>query len=180
LWTKPTAELDARVEELGSLKDLIQAVGISIAKAVRVGRYLLLTALIFFHQEMCISDLNIEFEELEPTESVDSAQVATASSHKQWLDIKSVDVNVQKNLANLFTSDKALEKKKILKVNEAFQEYYNQGELRKCDQQTDLTRFTRFEISPYSTPAATKPRAIPQLNPGPSSGQTNVVRLGID
>jgi hypothetical protein len=79
---------------------------------------------------MCISDLNIEFEELEPTESVDSAQVATASSHKQWLDIKSVDVNVQKNLANLFTSDKALEKKKILKINEAFQEYYNQGELR--------------------------------------------------
>jgi hypothetical protein len=37
LWTKPTAELDARVEELGSLKDQIQAVGISIAEAVSGG-----------------------------------------------------------------------------------------------------------------------------------------------
>jgi len=32
----------------------------------------------------------------------------------------------------------------------------------------------------YRTSSATKPRAIPQLNPGPSSGQTSVVRPGLD
>jgi hypothetical protein len=45
---------------------------------------------------MCIRDLNIELEKLGLTETVDSAQAATATSHKEWLDIQSVDVSVQK------------------------------------------------------------------------------------
>jgi hypothetical protein len=93
---------------------------------------------------MCISDLNIEFEELEPTESVDSAQAATAGSHKEWLDIKSVDVSAQRSLSNLFYSGKALEEKKVLKVNEAFQEYHNQGEPRKSDNHTDLIQICQI------------------------------------
>jgi predicted component of type VI protein secretion system len=90
---------------------------------------------------MCISDLNIEFEELGP-ESVESAQAAAASSHKEWLDITSVDVSVQKNLSNLFSSGRVLKEKleseKQLKVKEACKAYYNQGEPRKSDHQTDL------------------------------------------
>jgi len=91
---------------------------------------------------MCICDLNIEFEKLESTESIDSAQAAAVTSHKEWLGIELVDVNVQKNLSNLFSSGRALKEKreseKILKVNEAFKEYSNQGEPRKGDHQTDL------------------------------------------
>jgi hypothetical protein len=102
------------------------------------GPSLLITTPILSIQEM----LNIELEELDSTESVDSAQAATASSHKEWLDIKSVDVSVQKNLSNLFASGRALKEKleseKTLKVNEALKEYYNQGEPRKSDHQTDL------------------------------------------
>jgi hypothetical protein len=90
---------------------------------------------------MCISDLNNEFEKLTPTESVDSAQAATASSHKEWLDIKSIE---KKPLSNFFSSGKALEEKKILKVNEAFQEYYNQGEPRERDHQTDLIQLCQI------------------------------------
>jgi len=86
--------------------------------------------------------MDIEFKKLVSTEAVDLAQAATATSHKEWLDIELVDVSVQKNLFNLFASGRALkeklESKKTLKVKKALDEYYNQGEPRKSDHQTDL------------------------------------------
>jgi len=95
-----------------------------------------------FHQGACIRDLNVEFEELGSTESVDSAQAAAVTLHKEWLDIQSVDVSVQKNLSNLFSSGRALKEKmeseKTLQVKKVFKEYSNQGEPRKGDNQTDL------------------------------------------
>ena len=73
---------------------------------------------------MCIDDLNIEFEKLESTESVDSAQVATAVSHQDWLDTRAVDVSVQKGLSKLFSSGRAqkekLEYEKSLKSHKEF------------------------------------------------------------
>jgi len=138
---RPTAELHTRVEELETLKDQVQAVKTSIAKAVSDETFIINHYTDPFHQEMCICDLNIEFEKLESTESIDSAQAAAVTSHKEWLGIESVDVNVQKNLSNLFSSGRALKEKleseKILKVNEAFKEYSNQGEPRKGDHHAD-------------------------------------------
>jgi len=97
---------------------------------------------------MCICGLNIEFEKLGSTESVDSAQAATTTSHKEWLNTKSVDVSVQKNLSNLFSSGKALmeklESEKALKVDEAFEDYLNQGDPRKSDHQTDLIQICQI------------------------------------
>ena len=85
-------------------------------------------------------------EKLESTEGVDSCHAATAPLHKDWLDIKTVDVNVQKSLSDVFSSKEKLENKKALKARraalealEAFGKYYKQGELRKSDHQTDLT-----------------------------------------
>ena len=130
--------------ELENLKDQMQAMGMSISKAVSDGTLIIHHDTDPFHQEMCIGDLNIEFEKLGSTESVDSAQAATVTSHNEWLDIKSVDVSVQKNLSNLFSSGRALKEKleseKTLKVKKAFGEYSNQGELKKSDNQTDLIR----------------------------------------
>ena len=87
-----------------------------------------------FLQEIYIRDLNFEFEKLESTEGVDSAQAATAILHTDWLDIKAVDFGVQKGLSNLFSSSRAqkvkLENEKTLKAEEAqaaFREYYKQG-----------------------------------------------------
>ena len=94
----------------------------------------MITTPIPFHQELRIGDLNVEFEKLGSTETVDSAQAATATSHNEW---QSVDLSVQKNLSNLFSSSRAVKEKKTLKVNEVFQEYYNQGELRKGDRPPD-------------------------------------------
>ena len=94
---------------------------------------------------MYIRDLNFEVEKLESTEVVDAVHVATAGWHEVWLDIKSVDVNVQKNLSTLFSSQEKLENKKALKAREAareareaFGKYYERGEPRKNDHQTDL------------------------------------------
>ena len=86
------------MEELERLKGQIQAVGMSVANVVSDGTLILnySTNLIPFHQEMYIRDLNSEFEKLESTESVVSCDAATVTLHKDWLDIKSVDVNVQK------------------------------------------------------------------------------------
>jgi len=114
----------------------MQTLGMSIAKAVSDGDLLLITTLIPFHQDQEM--LNIEFENLESTKSVDSAQAATMTSHKEWLDIKSIDVSAQNNPSNLFATSKALKEKQELKVYEASKEYYNQGEPRKSDHQTDL------------------------------------------
>ena len=86
---------------------------------------------------MYIRDVNIEFEKLESTESVDAAQAATATSHNDWLDIKSVDFSAPKSLSNLFSSSRAqkekLEHEKINKTCEAFEKYYKEGEPRQGD-----------------------------------------------
>ena len=78
---------------------------------------------------MHIHDLNFEVEKLESTEVVDSFRAATATLHKDWLDVK-----VQKNLSDLFSP----REKKALKAREAFAKYYERGELRKSDHQTNL------------------------------------------
>ena len=95
---------------------------------------------------MCIWDLDIEFEKLESTESVDSARSAAATSHKDWLE--SVDASVQKTLSNLLslgrTRKMSLEVKKEMKAEEAFVKYYNQGEPRKSDYRTDLTQICQI------------------------------------
>ncbi len=55
-----------------------------------------------FYQKMDIHGLNFEVEKLESTEDVDFAQATAVTLHKDWLDIKSVDVGVQQGLSNLF------------------------------------------------------------------------------
>ena len=87
---------------------------------------------ILFHQEIHTRGLNSEFENLESTEGVDSAQATTATLHKEWLHIESIDVSVQKGLSNLLTSGRAqkekLENEKALRAREALEKYYKQGE----------------------------------------------------
>ena len=169
------------------MKNQMQAVGMSIANAVSDGTSILDYDPIPFHQDMLFRDLDDEVEKLESREDVDSAQAATASSHKGWLDTKSVDVSIQKGLSNLFSSSRAQKEKletqkkiKALEERTALEEYCNQGEPRKSDHHAYLILVSRSEISSYSISAATEPKTIPQLHPGPSSGQTNVVRLGLD
>ena len=86
---------------------------------------------------MYIRDGNLEVEKLESTESVDSAQAAEATLCKDWLDIKSGDVVVQKNLSKLFSSKGKLEMKLEMKAREAFESYFKQGEPMKSDDQAD-------------------------------------------
>ena len=119
---------------------------------------------------MYFRGLDVEVEELES--GVDSAQAATANLHKDWLD---ADVSAQKGLSNLF-SRRAQNEKLERKV----QKYYEQGEPGKSDHHDYLMPVSRSEISSYSISAATEPSTIPQDHPGPTSGQTNVVRLGLD
>ena len=64
--------------------------------------------------------------------------------HKEWLDIKSVEVNVQKGLSNLLYSKGKLESKKALKAQEvaqeaqeAFRKYYEKGDPRKSGHHAD-------------------------------------------
>ena len=97
------------------------------------GPLFLITTLIPSHQEICTRNLNSEFEALGSTESIDSAQAATATLHKDWLGIKLGDVGVQKSLSNLFTSKEKLE----MKSREALERYYKQGEPSKSDNQAD-------------------------------------------
>ena len=122
---------------------------------------------------MYFRDLDVEVEKLESREDVDSAQAATASLHKDWLD---VDTNVQKSLSNLFSSSQAQQ----VRLEKKGQKYYEQGELRKSDHHAYLMPVSRSEISPCIISAATEPKTLPQLHPGPSSGQTKVVHLGVD
>jgi hypothetical protein len=159
------------------MKDQMQAMGMSIGNAVS-GRTLLRDYDTNpFHQEMYCRDLDVEVGKLESREGVDSAQAATASSHKDWLDI---DVSAQKSLSNLFSSSRAqkvkLENEKILRE----EKYIEQGESRTSDHHAYLMLVSRSEISSYSISTATEPKTIPQLYPGSSSGQTNVVHLGLD
>ena len=78
---------------------------------------------------MHIREVNFEVERLEPTEGVDSAQADTAILHKDWLELKSVEVGVQKSLSNLFSSKEKLE----MKSRAALERYHKQGEPRKSD-----------------------------------------------
>ena len=96
------------------------------------------------HQEICTHNLNSEFENLESTEGVDSAQAATAILHKDWLDIESVDVSAQKSLSKVFSSKEKQEKEKSLKSREAFEKYYKQGEPRNGDHRADLTQICQI------------------------------------
>ncbi len=84
---------------------------------------------------MYIRDLNFEFEKLKSTDNIDSAQAATATSHTDWRDLKSV---IQKrNLSDLLRVQKEkLETQKILKAREAFKKYHMQGEPRKSVHRT--------------------------------------------
>jgi len=97
---------------------------------------------------MSIPNLGIEFDKLESTENVNSARAATAISYKNWLDIESVEISVQKGLSDLFSSGRAKKKKleyqkymKSEKSEEAFDEYYRRGESRKSDHQVNLIQF---------------------------------------
>ena len=91
---------------------------------------------------MYIHDLDFEIANLASTDSVDFAQAVAATSHKDWIDITSVDVSVQKGLSSLLPSGRTQkqkqENKKILKAQAAFQIYYKQGEPRKSDHPTEL------------------------------------------
>jgi len=64
--------------------------------------------------------------------------------HKDWLDIKSVDVSAQKGLSNLFSLMEKRENEKRLKAKEAFKKYHIQGEARKSDQKTDLIQICQI------------------------------------
>jgi hypothetical protein len=93
---------------------------------------------------MCIRDLNLEFEKLKSTDSIDSAQAAAATSHKYWCDTRSADVSVQKRLSNLLSSGRAQKENERLKANEAFQKYYEQGGPRNCDHYTELMKICQI------------------------------------
>ena len=95
---------------------------------------------------MCTRDLNLdlnsEFANLASTDRIDSARAATASSHKDWCDTKSIDVRVQTGLSSLIPLSRDQKRKreneKAQKVQTAFQKYYEQGEAWKSDHQTEL------------------------------------------
>ena len=101
-----------------------------------------------FHKEICIRDLNLEFDTLESTATVDWARATTATSHKTYLDIKLVDVSDQIGLSNLFSSSQArkekLENEKRVKTDEAFQKYHKQGDARKGDHEIDLMQICQI------------------------------------
>jgi len=96
---------------------------------------------------MDIPNLNLVVEKLESREGVDSAQAATATLYKDWLDIKSAEVGAQKGLSNVFSSGRAqkekleIEKKlQVRKALEASEKYHKQGESRKGNHRADLTQ----------------------------------------
>ena len=91
---------------------------------------------------MYIHDLDVEAGQLES--GVDSAQAATASLHKDWLD-------AQKGLSNLFPSSRAQKDKLERKAHK----YYVQGEPRTSDHHASLMPISRSEISSFSLSAAT-------------------------
>ena len=176
------------MEGLERLKDQMQIVGKSIAKAVSD------RALFINYDTNPIPSgnanpsliINFEYEKVKSTDNVDSAQAATVTSHKDWHKFKSVDISRKKGLSSLFSSFQAQKEtlevanKKRLKAHEAFQKYHKQSDTRKSGHQADLMQTPRFDLSAYGISTKTKPRTIPQFNPAPSSGQTSVVRLGLD
>ena len=97
-----------------------------------------------FPQGIYIQNLSSEFGNLESTEGVYSSQAATATWHKDWLDVKSAEV--QRGLSSLFSSSQALkaERAKATKERGAFNKYYAQGEPRKSDNQAALTQICQI------------------------------------
>ena len=96
---------------------------------------------------MYIRDLDSEVEKLKSTEDVDSAQVATSTLHKDWLDIRYAAVSVQKGLSKMFSSGRAQKERleierelQAREAREALKKYYEQGEPRKGDHHADLTQ----------------------------------------
>ena len=87
-------------------------------------------------------DLNSEFAKLASTDIVGSAQAATSTSHKDWCEIKAIDVSVQNGLSSLLPLSRDQKQKreneKTKKLQSAFQKYYEHGEPRKSDHQTEL------------------------------------------
>ena len=84
-------------------------------------------------QEIFIRDFNIELANLESNvKSVPVTQAATGALYKEWRDIESAEVIMQRGLANLLSSGRIqrakLEIKKRTKVKEAFERYYEKGE----------------------------------------------------
>jgi len=85
---------------------------------------------------MCIRDLDLELANLESTiNSVPATHTATAISYKEWNDIESTDVIIERGLSNLLSSGRTqrerLKNKKRMKekeANEAFDLYYEQGD----------------------------------------------------
>ena len=75
-----------------------------------------------FLQEIYARELNSEFENVESTEGVDSAQAATATLHKEWRD----------NRLGIFKGSKP------------FRKYYKQGESRNSDHQAGLTQICQI------------------------------------
>ena len=119
------------------MKDQMESVKMSIANAVSDETLILNHDTDPFLKGICARDINSEFEGLESTEGVDSAQAATAILHKDWLNIKSGDVGVQKSLSNLFSSKEKLSR-------EAFHRYYKQGEPRKGDNRVGLIQILQI------------------------------------
>ena len=126
----------------------MEAVGMSVAKAVSDGTLMLNHKTDSFPKGIWTHNLSSEFGNLESAAGVHSAQAATATLHKDWLNIKSADVTVQTQtgLSSLFSSGRSgraqrekLENEKIVKAQEALEKYRTQGEPRKSDHQADLT-----------------------------------------
>ena len=127
----------------------MEAVEMSIAKAVSDESLILNRDTDPFPKGTFTHSLSSEYGNLEATEGVDSAQAATATLHKDWLDIKSADVSVQTQtgLSSLFSSGRSgraqrekLENEKIVKAQETLEKYRTQGEPRKSDHQAALTQ----------------------------------------
>ena len=134
------AELYSRIEELERLKDQMEAVRISIAKAVSDRTLILNHDTDPFPKDICTYNLSSEYGNLVSAEGVYSAQAATATLHKDLLDAESVEV--QRGLSSLFSSGQALkaEQEKAAKAKGAFNKYCMQGEPRKSDHQAALTQ----------------------------------------
>ena len=127
----------------------MEAMGMSIAKAVSDGTFILNHDTDSFPKGICTHDLSSEFGHLESAKGVHSAQAVRATLHKDWLDVKSADVSVQTQtrLSSLFSSGRSgrvqreqLEYEKEGKVDEAIEKCRTQGEPRKSDHQADLTQ----------------------------------------
>ena len=81
-----------------------------------------------FRQETYLRSLNLEFENLELADIVESAQGATAALYKEWQDIEA-----QSRLSKLLSSANIRSEKKKKSEEAALELYFNQGERRNID-----------------------------------------------